>query len=165
MARKKKEEDIEVEIPEVEFSSGKANRFYDRIRNQIRETVENRGATGKTAEFLLLAPDLFILLFRLFNDPRVSAKNKAFLGSGIAYFFLPLDFLPEAVLGPVGLIDDVILAVYILNRMLIDTDEEILAEHWSGDGNILTVIRRVLASAEKLVSKKIIDRFKGMVDF
>lgn len=165
MARKKKDDPIEVEIPEVEISGGKADRFYDRIRGQIRRTVADRGVTGKTAEFLLLAPDLFILLYRLFNDPRVSGKNKALLGSGLAYFFLPLDFMPEAILGPIGLIDDVIFAVYILNRMLIDTDKEILQEHWSGDGNILGIIRRILGSAEKLVSRKIIDRFKGMMDF
>lgn len=157
------DERIEVEIPEVEFSNGKAERFYDRIRAQIRQAVDKNEATGKAAEFLLLAPDLFILLYRLFNDDRVSGKNKALLGSGIAYFFLPIDLLPEALLGPVGLIDDVIFAVYILNRMLLDTDEEVLKEHWSGEGDILAIIRRVLGSAEQLVSRKILDRFKNMM--
>ena len=87
---------------------------------------------GKTGEYLLLAPDVFVLLWRLVNDPRVNAKNKVVLGSGLAYFLFPLDIMPEAFFGPIGYLDDLVFAVLLLKKMLADTDVAILREHWSG---------------------------------
>src|ERR671936_3132138 len=75
------------------ISEGRAQRFYDRVRTSIHEYVKRKGggALGKTAEFLLLVPDVFILLWRLFTDGRVQGKNKVLLGSAIAYYIFPLD--------------------------------------------------------------------------
>lgn len=163
-------DDPEIIEPEVETSiradldESRATRFYDRIRKKILRTVEMRGAKlGRKGDFLLLAPDVFILLFRLFNDDRVSAKNKALLGSGLAYFIFPLDVVPEAIFGPIGFLDDLVFGVYILNKMLTDTDEEILRQHWSGDVDLLAMIRKVLMSAEKLVSRQFVDRIRKIV--
>ncbi len=114
-------------------------------------------------EFLLFVPDIFILLWRLANDARVSGKNKVLLGSGIAYFILPLDFVPEAILGPIGYLDDLVFGVYILNRMLIDTDESILREHWSGSTDLLETIRRVLDTADNLVATDFVKQIKRFV--
>jgi len=142
----------------------RARRFYDRIRRRITTYVESKGKVlGKSAEFLLLAPDVFMLLFRLALDDRVSAKNKVLLGTGLAYFIFPIDIMPEALLGPVGFLDDLILAAYILETMLLDTDEAVLREHWSGDDDVLDIIRRVLKQAESLVTKDVIDRIRKMV--
>ena len=115
---------------------------------------------GSTGEYLLLAPDVFVLLWRLVNDKRVDAKNKVMLGSGLAYYLFPLDIMPEAFLGPVGYLDDLVFAVYLLNRMLTDTDVAILREHWSGRDDVLETIRRVLAAADNLVGSDIVGKFK-----
>ena len=144
-------------------TSARANRFYDRIRSRILETVEVRGARlGKAGDFLMFAPDVFMLLWRLANDPRVSGKNKVLLGTGIAYYIFPIDIVPEALLGPVGYIDDLIFGVYILNRMLADTEESILREHWSGDGDLLDMMRRVLQSADRLVATDVVEKIRKM---
>ena len=42
----------------------------------------------------MLVPDVFILLWRLTTDRRVSGKDKVLVGSALAYFILPLDFMP-----------------------------------------------------------------------
>ena len=61
------------------------HRFYDRIRSSIQAYVDKKsGALGKTAEYLLLVPDVFILLWRLINDARVGGKDKVLLGSAVA---------------------------------------------------------------------------------
>jgi uncharacterized membrane protein YkvA (DUF1232 family) len=146
-----------------EMPRERAERFYDRLRTRIRSYVENKGsAVGKTAEFLLLVPDVFILLWRLLNDARVSGKNKVLLGSGVAYFVFPFDLLPEAFLGPIGYLDDLVLAVYILNRMLVDTDAAILREHWSGSEDVLATIQKVLNAADSLVGRDLLQRIKRM---
>ncbi|HWW62782.1 MAG TPA: DUF1232 domain-containing protein, partial [Thermoanaerobaculia bacterium] len=130
-------------------------------RHAIARYLERKGnAVGKAAEYLLLVPDFFMLLWRLVNDPRVNAKNKVLLGSGIAYYIFPFDIIPEGFLGPLGLLDDLVFAVYMLNRVLADTDSAILREHWSGEDDVLAVIQRVLASADNLVSSDLLAKLK-----
>lgn len=144
-------------------SRDRAERFYDRLRTRIQKYLDSKGGmVEKTAEYLLLVPDMFMLLWRLANDSRVSGKNKVLLGSGLAYYIFPFDFLPEALLGPIGYLDDLVFAVYVLNRMLSDTDVEILREHWSGEEDILLAVRRVLSTADQLVSKNVLGRIKKM---
>jgi len=142
-----------------------AQRFYDRIRANIRSYVEKKGpAFEKTAEFLLLVPDMFILLWRLLNDPRVHGKDKVLLGSGVVYFFSPIDLVPEAFLGPIGYADDLVLAVYILNRLLVsDISVDVLREHWSGSEDVLVTIQKVLNAADQLVGAGVLKRIRSMV--
>ena len=143
------------------ISSTRAERFYDRMRERIRAYLEKKGTVaGKTGEYLLLAPDVFVLLWRLVNDPRVNSKSKVALGGGLAYFLFPLDMMPEAFFGPVGFIDDLIFAVLLLKKVLVDTDVAIVREHWSGRDDLLTMIEKVLSAAEQLVGSELLGRFK-----
>ena len=145
-------------------SSDRATRFYDRMRESIRQYLEKKGSlAGSTGEYLLLAPDVFVLLWRLINDSRVNAKNKVMLGSGLAYYLFPLDIMPEGFLGPIGYIDDLVFAVYLLNRLLTDTDVEVLREHWSGRDDVLDTMKRVLHAADNLVGSDILSKFKKTV--
>jgi len=146
------------------ISSSRAERFYDRMRERIRAYLEKKGTVaGKTGEYLLLAPDVFVLLWRLVSDPRVNSKSKLALGSGLAYFLFPLDMMPEAFFGPVGFIDDLVFAVLLLKKVLVDTDVAIVREHWSGREELLTMIEKVLSSAEQLVGSELLGRFKKTV--
>ena len=152
------------ELPvDEEVSEERAKRFYDRVRESIHEFARNKGAIGKSAEFLMLVPDMFMLLWRLANDKRVSGKHKVLLGTGVAYFILPFDLIPEAIVGPLGYMDDLVFAVYVLNRMLNDTDPAILREHWSGEGDVLEKIRSVLNAADTLVENSVGSRLKKML--
>jgi uncharacterized membrane protein YkvA (DUF1232 family) len=138
-----------------------AERFYDRVRENIRAYMTRKGdRLGRAKEFLFLVPDVFILLWRLANDKRVGGKNKVLLGTGIAYYILPLDIMPEALLGPIGFLDDLVFSVYILNKIMLDTDEEIVREHWSGSEDVLAMIRRVLESADGLVTSGFLKTIK-----
>ena len=146
------------------ISSSRAERFYDRMRERIRAYLDKKGTVaGKTGEYLLLAPDVFVLLWRLVSDPRVNSKSKLALGSGLAYFLFPLDMMPEAFFGPVGFIDDLVFAVLLLKKVLVDTDVAIVREHWSGREELLTMIEKVLSSAEQLVGSELLGRFKKTV--
>ena len=145
-------------------SQDRAERYYDRIRKSIHDYLEKKGkVVEKSGEYLMLVPDMFILLWRLTNDPRVSSKNKVLLGSGIAYYLFPFDIMPEALLGPVGLLDDLVFGVYMLNKMLADTDPSIVREHWSGSEDILVTIQKVLHAADNLVGSDLLNRLKKMV--
>jgi uncharacterized membrane protein YkvA (DUF1232 family) len=162
-------EDLSESMREASVAGGSmseesALRFYDRMRENIRRYLERKGKlAGATGEYLLLAPDVFVLLWRLVNDSRVDSKNKVMLGTGIAYFLFPLDLMPEAFLGPVGYLDDLVFGVYLLNRLLTSVDASVLKQHWSGNQDLLAVIRNVLAAADNLVGSNMLSRLKKIV--
>jgi uncharacterized membrane protein YkvA (DUF1232 family) len=157
-------ESLQDEQPQDELPRDRASRFYDRIRNTIQRYVENKGKVlGKTAEFLLLVPDVFILLWRLTTDSRVNGKDKLLLGSAVAYYVMPFDLIPEAIVGPAGYLDDLVFGVYVLNKILGSVDAAIVREHWSGSEDVLDTIQRVLASAESLVGKDLLGKIKKMM--
>jgi uncharacterized membrane protein YkvA (DUF1232 family) len=141
------------------MSQDRAQRFYDRLRERVRTYLEKKGTVvGKTGEYLMLIPDIFILLWRLVNDPRVTGKNKVMLGSGLAYYIFPLDLIPDVT--AIGYLDDLIFGVILLNKVLGDTDASILREHWSGSDDILTSMQNVMNAAENLIGSDIIGKFK-----
>jgi len=142
----------------------RANRFYDRLRGGIRRYVERKGpALGKTADFLLLVPDVFILLWRLANDSRVAGKDKVLLVSALAYFISPFDLIPEALVGPIGYLDDLVFGVYVLNKLVATADAAVIREHWSGSEDVLSMIQRVLAAADSLVGSSMAGKIKKML--
>jgi len=142
----------------------RAQRFYDRLRNGIVRYVEKKGHTlGKTAEFLLLVPDVFILLWRLTTDSRVAGKDKVLLVSALAYYISPFDLIPEALVGPVGYLDDLVFGVYVLNKLVTSNDAAIIRQHWSGNEDVLSMIQRVLGAADSLVGSSMVAKIKKML--
>jgi len=142
----------------------RATRFYDRIRNTIRKYVDGKGTVlGKTAEYLLLVPDVFILLWRLTTDGRVNSKDKLLLGSAVVYYVSPFDLIPEAIVGPIGYLDDLVFGVFVLNKVLGSIDASIIREHWSGSEDVLGMIQRVLNAADSLIGKDLVAKIKKMM--
>ena len=141
----------------------KAIRFYDRLRARVHSYLDRGGrVVEKFGDYLLLVPDVFILLWRLANDRRVNGKHKVLLGTGVAYFIFPFDVIPEAIVGPIGYLDDLLFGVYILNKMLADTDPAILHEHWSGDQDLLDSMKKVMNAADNLVADGVLGKLKKM---
>ncbi|GED59138.1 DUF1232 domain-containing protein [Brevibacillus formosus] len=138
----------------------KHQRFYDKLREKIETFIKDKGINDSVANFILLAPDLFVLLARLMLDKRVGVQSKALAGVAVAYFITPVDFIPEVLVGGFGLLDDVILAVYALRKILVDIDESIVREHWNGEEDLLAVITKVIRSADDLVGKKIVKKLE-----
>jgi uncharacterized membrane protein YkvA (DUF1232 family) len=104
------------------------------------------------------------LLCRLTLDGQVPVSEKAKLAAAIAYFISPLDLIPEAIAGPVGYIDDVVLAAYVLNGIINKTDPSVVRGHWAGSGDILELIMQVLKITDELVGSGLWKRLKGMVE-
>jgi len=157
-------EAVQEELPQDEMPRDRATRFYDRIRGTIQRYVDGKGKVlGKTAEFLLLVPDVFILLWRLTTDSRVSGKDKILLGSAVAYYVMPFDLIPEAIVGPIGYLDDLVFGVYVLNKILGNVDASVVREHWSGSEDVLDSIQRVLNAAESLIGKDLAGKIKKMM--
>jgi uncharacterized membrane protein YkvA (DUF1232 family) len=92
-----------------------------------------------------------MLLVRLSRDDRVSSVDKMKLAGAVAYFINPLDLTPELILGPLGLVDDVALAAYVLRDVLENTDPAVVREHWEGDADVLDLIWQILDVADQML--------------
>jgi uncharacterized membrane protein YkvA (DUF1232 family) len=139
--------------------------FYDRLREAIFKVVEKRG--GKLSEgtirALMLVPDVFILLVRLALDKEVPGSSRALIGGAIAYFILPFDLLPEAILGPVGYLDDLVLATAVLAQAFGGDLEPYARKHWSGKEDLRIVIRDITETAQSLLGQNLYDRLRRLL--
>lgn len=136
--------------------------LYQAMRKKIRAWLAGKGKGFKYADVLLVGPDLLHLLSKLAIDSRVPTAEKAKIGVAIAYFVSPVDIVPEAVVGPIGYIDDIALAAYVLNGLINAGHGDVAREHWAGEQDLLTVIQRVLEVADAALGGAVWARVKRL---
>jgi len=148
-------------VPVVVSMNRKEQRFYDKLRRQLRDKLNDyRDKLGeRTADYLLLLPDLFVLFVRLARDSRVPKETKIVAGITIAYFISPIDLIPDMMFG-LGWLDDLVLAVYALKRVLLDVDQEIVLEHWTGDADLLEKVQEIVEKADSPVGSRVVNAIK-----
>lgn len=139
--------------------------FYDRLRNRVTDFAQRRaGKSGRgIVELLLLAPDLFILLLRLILDNRVPAGARRLILGALVYFVTPIDLLPEALLGPAGLLEDVVLAAAVLSVALGPDLEAIADGYWNGSQRLRVVLRDVSDVAYNVLGHNLYVRLQRLL--
>lgn len=146
-------------VPQVaEFNAVQAQDFYQRIRGKIVNWANGAGAGKDITNFVLLVPDIMALLVRLMSDPRVSTQLKAEIALASGYIIVPVDLMPEAVMGPAGLIDDAIVGMVALNRVVKvmgQAGEDVLREYWDGEDDVLEKMEELLGKADQFVSGRV----------
>lgn len=140
-----------------ELDSDRLLVFYDRLRDRMGASLSRR-VGDRASEALLAAPDLFILLVRMFFDRQVPQPTRALIGGALAYFVLPVDLLPEALLGFGGFLDDVVIAATVVSHILTEDMEEVVARHWSGSRRFQEVLADAARAADSLLSSRLQGR-------
>jgi uncharacterized membrane protein YkvA (DUF1232 family) len=126
--------------------------FYQKLRSQIAQWIGKKSNQNQRwAEYILLAPDLFHLLCKLMVEAEVPPAKKIKLAAVITYFISPIDFIPEGFLGPIGYLDDIALAAYVLNDLINDVNPQVISRHWAGDGDILNLLKTILLNSDKML--------------
>lgn len=97
-----------------------------------------------------LVPNLVKLLTRLMKDPRVPRRSKLMIGGLVAYLVSPIDLVPDFLPG-VGRVDDVLIAVFVINHLIDRAGEDVVLEHWDGPYDLLDLVRTVLDATGQLV--------------
>lgn len=139
-------------------------KFYLKLRKNITEWLaKNANLNYKWREYLLLVPDIFYLMVKLIQDPEVPQSKKIKLVTAVAYFISPIDILPEAIMGPVGYLDDLGLAAYVLNDMLNSVDPQIIKRNWVGDTDVLYTIKKILINIDNILGKGIWEKVKSKI--
>ena len=142
--------------------AGREEDFYQKLRTKLKKWLAGQeGSQHRWADYLLWAPDLFYLMWKLSTDDRVSQKSKLKLLAAIAYFISPLDLIPEAIFGPGAYVDDIALAAWVLNSLLSETDPQVIRDHWPGEEDVLEVIKKILDVADRMVGSGVWRKLKG----
>jgi uncharacterized membrane protein YkvA (DUF1232 family) len=136
-------------------------RLYDRFRARLASIEPS--AVSSTRDMLLLLPDLTVLLMRLLRDPRVSLGDKGVALLGLGYVLSPIDLLPEILLGPIGLIDDLFVVAATLSRLLNHVHPDVVRSHWPGRGDALDAIQRVTHWTEIFVKRRLRGLVRGFL--
>jgi uncharacterized membrane protein YkvA (DUF1232 family) len=123
-------------------------RLYDGLRDRV--VRREPGRTSGLRDLLLLLPDLTVLLVRLLRDERVPRGPKLLAGFGLAYVVSPIDLLPSMLLGPIGLVDDLIVVSASLSRLVNRVHPDVVRSAWPGQGDALEAIQRVTQWSEGL---------------
>ncbi len=139
--------------------------FYQDIRKKITVWMgTEEGRRNQWADVLLMVPDFFHLLIKMLLDMDVPLRYKAIFGVVVAYFISPIDLLPEAILGPIGYLDDIAIAAYALNRFINEVDSVIVQRNWAGEADVLEKIRHVIKIADQMIGAGLWKKLRGIVD-
>jgi uncharacterized membrane protein YkvA (DUF1232 family) len=139
--------------------------FYQTWRERVHGWIEAR-SNGEVADAILLLPDLLALVIRVLGDPRTPLFFKSQLLIVAMYVLIPVDFVPEAVIGAAGLADDAVIVSVMLLRLLQSAsgiDPQVLRDHWSGQGDIVATLQEIVANDGEIVNSNIWRRIRGLV--
>lgn len=120
-------------------------------------------ARSRLRDLLLLLPRFAQLLHRLLWDPRVPIAEKTLLLGTLTYVLTPLDFLPDF-LPFIGQVDDLYLVGLVLLRLLHQSGEDLLREHWEGPGDLSLVVHRIVTASRYVLPKRLRRLLLGQVD-
>lgn len=131
-------------------------RLYDNFRYKVTGTEVTSNTMGNIA---LLIPDFLMLLLRIARDGRLPKRHRVLAGAALAYLTSPLDFIPDWLFGPAGLVDDLTVTLFVLRQVITELPESVVLEHWSGDPRLIPLVRRVVDSSDRWLRSGI--RFKA----
>lgn len=90
------------------------------------------------------------LILALLKDPRISKKQKAALGVGLAYLASPIDFIPGVV--PVlGQLDDLLATLIAINVALSLAPRDVVEPHLKDCGLTLEVIEEDAVAVKRTI--------------
>jgi uncharacterized membrane protein YkvA (DUF1232 family) len=134
-------------------------RLYDRLRARV--VVARPGAATGFRDAVLLLPDLGVLLLRLLRDSRVPISCKVIAVLGIGYALSPIDLVPSLLVGPIGLVDDLLVVSAALSKILNQVHPDVVRSHWSGQGDALEAIQRAARWSASILVERIPRRLRG----
>lgn len=136
-AEEVKEEKEEEELGQLEFAS-KIEDNYSRGREILVDKLPDEAKKYK--DYIFILPDIVSLIYRLLKDKRVPVKTKLIMSAAIAYITLPTNIIPNNI--PfIGVIDDVGVAFFALDKIFSDIPLTVIVENWQGKNDLLLVLR------------------------
>ena len=136
-------------------------RVYDRLRDRVVPRAP--GGSSGMGDMLLLLPDLTVMLLRLLKDKRVPRGPKFIALLGVGYVLSPIDLMPVLLLGPLGLVDDLLVVTAALSRLVNHAHPDVVRAAWPGQGDALEALQRVTSWSEHLIGERVRGVVRGVL--
>jgi uncharacterized membrane protein YkvA (DUF1232 family) len=116
--------------------------------------MAKRELKRRMKNLIMFLPNLIILSARLMMDSRVPRTERALFAAAVIYALIPFDFLPDMI--PfLGQVDDIFLIGLTLLRLIENTNDGVVREHWRGGGDITHLAESVVVIAPMLMPRRI----------
>lgn len=153
-------EEKEDDVAELEFIN-KVEDNYSRGRNILENKLPE--GTKKYKEYIFLLPDIISLIYRLLKDKRVPLKTKLLMSAAIAYITIPTDIIPNNI--PfIGVIDDIGVAFFAINKILKDVPLSVIVENWQGENDLLLVLKKGFEYLINFTGAKNVERLYAVIE-
>lgn len=141
LIKKVEAEEVKKENEEAKVSLEITNKTKDKY-SKGRDTLSNKLSeeTRKYKDYIFMLPDIVSLIYRLLKDNRVPIKTKIIMSAAIAYIAIPTDLIPSKI--PfIGVIDDIGVGFFALNKVIKDVPLSIIVENWEGKNELFFVLK------------------------
>lgn len=125
--------------------------LYEALRRRVQGGLERAlGRLGRRlGGYALTGLDLVHLYRGAVSDERVPIRVRGELIAAALYVVTPIDLVPEALFGPLGLVDDALVLSRLFDTLLNRLPEPVLKTHWPGDPELLARLQRLAAGGKK----------------
>lgn len=162
LVKKVEAEEVNGEKEEIE----KLN-FVNKIQDNYskgREILVNKlpDEAKKYKDYIFILPDIVSLIYRLLKDKRVPIRTKLIMSAAITYITLPTNIIPNNI--PfIGVIDDVGVAFFALNKIFTDVPLNIIVENWQGKNDLLLVLKSGIEYLVNFTGAKNVERLYAVL--
>lgn len=128
------DEDVVASLEIVNKIEDKYSKGRDILSSKLPQEAK------KYKDYIFVLPDIVSLIYRLLKDKRVPVKTKLIMSAAIAYITIPTDLIPSKI--PfIGVIDDIGVGFFALNKVLEDVPLAVIVENWEGKNELLLVLK------------------------
>ena len=72
--------------------------------------------------------------------------------------------IPEVIAGPLGYLDDIAIAAYVLNSIINNSNPEVVKKYWAGEKDVLETISQILKVADENLGSRVWKKLKNLID-
>lgn len=133
--------------------------FYQLLRLYLQsQNQQYPGVLNPLLDYILLPSDLLHLIVKLLLDETVPLREKVKVLLALLYYVSPLDLIPDMLLGPVGLVDDIAVAIYVLDSLLNTVQPETVERSWAGDRQLLFTLQRLVGAVDGMMGGSLLHK-------
>lgn len=158
-AEEVKEEDVDIAAA-LEITS-KTEDKYSKGRELLSNKLPEEAKQYK--DYIFILADIVSLIYRLLKDRRVPLKTKLIMSAAIAYITVPTDLIPSKI--PfIGVIDDIGVGFFALNKVLKDVPLSVIVENWEGKNELLMVLKNGIEYLTDFTGARNVEKLYDVVE-
>jgi uncharacterized membrane protein YkvA (DUF1232 family) len=162
----KKVEAEEVKVEDVDATAALeiTNKTEDKY-SIGREILSNKlpEEARQYKDYIFILTDIVSLIYRLLKDKRVPLKTKLIMSAAISYITIPTDLIPSKI--PfIGVIDDIGVGFFALNKVLKDVPLSIIIENWEGKNELLIVLKNGIEYLTDFTGARNVEKLYDVVE-